>query len=631
MKETKFIEQNKEKWHEFERILQQKKNDPEKLRQLFIELTDDLSYARTFYPNRSVRVYLNQLAQKIYLSVYKTQRNKRGAFRNFWVEEMPYIIYQSRKAFLLSLTIFVVSMAIGVLSSMYDPEFAALILSEGYVEMTLENIEKGDPMGVYKDSGEVGMFTYITINNLRVDFITFISGLLASIGAILVMMYNGIMVGTFQYFFIERGLFWESALTIWVHGSLEIPAIIISGAAGMELGSGLIFPGTLSRFQSFLLSARRGLKILLGVLPITVVAGFIEGFLTRYTEAPALLRAAFILICFSAVVLYYIVYPYFKYKQGFNVKESKDQLLASPPIDMPLETTRSVGQMFADTFTIYGQVFGRILPLALLAAVVYTTYFIIIAYDGFTDVTSSISGGILAEQIAYLSELSVFFNHYMHPLMAPGTAMILLLAASFTGAYIYSAANKNHIDASTRQNLNLNAFFKQHWLIITAFAAGFLGMLFLPSALFWLFIIPVAPYLAVSLAVAIVEKQHFIRSMRRAYTLITTNMGDFIGLHILLLVVSSLFLWVSSTSFVWFYFDFIQMNLLLDADTYPKLIAGFVALNVALGATLVLPIYLFAYTLFYYKAREVQEAPGLLHKLTRIGQQKKLYGLEQEV
>ena len=93
------------------------------------------------------------------------------------------------------------------------------------------------------------------------------------------MLSNGIMVGAFQYFFYDQGLLRESFLTIWTHGTLEIAAIIIAGAAGMTMGKGLIFPGTLSRLQAFQISARRGLKIMIGIAPIIILAGFIEGYL----------------------------------------------------------------------------------------------------------------------------------------------------------------------------------------------------------------------------------------------------------------------------------------------------------------------------------------------------------------
>ena len=71
MKETSFIEQNKKKWNRFEKLYESKSNDPEELSDLYMDITDDLSYAQTFYNRRTVRVYLNQLAQKVYTGVHK--------------------------------------------------------------------------------------------------------------------------------------------------------------------------------------------------------------------------------------------------------------------------------------------------------------------------------------------------------------------------------------------------------------------------------------------------------------------------------------------------------------------------------------------------------------------------------
>ena len=106
MRETNFIKQNKEKWSEFEEILKQEKKDPDKLSSLFVQITDDLSFSRTFYPNRYVRVYLNNLAQRIFLSIYKNKKEKKGRFLQFWKNELPLLVFQSRKEFLLSFCIF---------------------------------------------------------------------------------------------------------------------------------------------------------------------------------------------------------------------------------------------------------------------------------------------------------------------------------------------------------------------------------------------------------------------------------------------------------------------------------------------------------------------------------------------
>ena len=113
MRETDFIQQNKGKWQEFEKSLVKKGNNPEKLSELFIETTDDLSFSRTYYPNRSVRVYLNGIAQTVFQKLYKTNRSRRGGFRKYWLETLPDTMWHSRQALLLSFIVFSAAIAIG--------------------------------------------------------------------------------------------------------------------------------------------------------------------------------------------------------------------------------------------------------------------------------------------------------------------------------------------------------------------------------------------------------------------------------------------------------------------------------------------------------------------------------------
>jgi len=197
MRETSFIKQNKEKWKEFEKILSHKGRDPDKLNDLFVQITDDLSYSRTFYPNRSVRVYLNNLAQQIFYSIYKSKKSRLGKLFSFWTNELPQLVYESRKEFRLAFILFMTAMAIGALSSAMDPEFPRAILGDAYVDMTIENIESGDPMAVYKEKGAFGMSMGITANNLFVAFLTFLLGALFAVGSMAILISNGIMVGAF--------------------------------------------------------------------------------------------------------------------------------------------------------------------------------------------------------------------------------------------------------------------------------------------------------------------------------------------------------------------------------------------------------------------------------------------------
>ena len=157
------------------------------------------------------------------------------------------------------------------------PEFLRVILGDSYVDMTLENIESGDPMAVYKQKGEFEMSLGITLNNLWVSFLTFVTGAFFTIGSIAVLVRNGIMLGSFQYFFIERDLFWESFLTVWVHGTLEISAIIIAGAAGITMGRGWSSPAPTTACRLFRNQPGGASKSWLALRPLSLWRASLRG------------------------------------------------------------------------------------------------------------------------------------------------------------------------------------------------------------------------------------------------------------------------------------------------------------------------------------------------------------------
>lgn len=312
MREAAFIQRNQVKWQRLEQVLQGLDGlSGDETSSLYIELNDDLSYARTFYPKSNIPVYLNGLASRLHQHIYRNQRTPRGRFLTFWKDEVPLAMAATRSQLVLSFTVFLVAFLIGGLSAKYDESFVRLILGDGYVDMTLENIRKGEPMAVYGGSGEGVMFLGITINNIRVALLCFAAGLFASFGTGFLLLYNGIMVGAFQYFFHQQGVLRESLLTIWVHGTLEISAIIIAGAAGFAFGNGMLFPRTFTRGESFRQGARTGLKVVIGLVPIFIVAGFLESFVTRHAlTIPWYASLAIIVLSFTFVLYYFVILPY---------------------------------------------------------------------------------------------------------------------------------------------------------------------------------------------------------------------------------------------------------------------------------------------------------------------------------
>jgi uncharacterized membrane protein SpoIIM required for sporulation len=306
MREVVFVQKNQDKWVQFE------KNPPagaDEVAATFIELTDDLSYARTFYPDSGTERYLNQLAGKYYLNIYKNKKQSYSRFITFWKTELPLMFYSAHRQLLLAFVIFAVAMLAGAFSAAHDEDFVRLILGDSYVNMTLENIEKGDPMAVYKGGDSGFMFLYIMLNNIRVAFYAFVAGIFLSVGTAGVLFYNGVMLGSFQYFFFQHGVLKESLLSVWIHGALEIPAIVIAGCAGLILGNSILFPGTYSRMESLWMGVRRGVKIVAGLVPVFILAAFLESFVTRHTEMPVWLSLVIIGGSAAFIIFYFVIYP----------------------------------------------------------------------------------------------------------------------------------------------------------------------------------------------------------------------------------------------------------------------------------------------------------------------------------
>jgi uncharacterized membrane protein SpoIIM required for sporulation len=312
MREVAFIKQNKEKWLEFEQaIFGKAKKNPDELASLYIHLVNDLSFAQTYYPKSKTVVYLNHLASITYQKIYKTKREETNRIVHFFKTEVPLIVYQNRRYMLYAFLLFFVFTAIGALSASKDDTFVRLIVGDDYVNMTLENIEKGDPVAVYKSGSNWGSAIAITLNNLKVGAFSFVLGIFGGLGTVYVLFKNSVMLGSIQYFFYERGVFWESVRGIWIHGCMEIFAIVIEAGAGFMFGAALLFPKTLSRASSLKNGFKNGMKVWFSTIPFTIAAGILEGFVTRYSPVmPRLLNVFIILFTLALISFYYLVYPF---------------------------------------------------------------------------------------------------------------------------------------------------------------------------------------------------------------------------------------------------------------------------------------------------------------------------------
>ncbi|MEL6675208.1 MAG: stage II sporulation protein M [Bacteroidota bacterium] len=314
MREPAFLRRNKDKWLEYEQTLSKGgefETDPDRLAQLYVQLTDDLAYARTFYPKSQTVRYLNGLAARTHFAIYKNKKEKNNRLITFWTTELPLIIRFAHRSMFVAFAFFTLFFIIGFTAAMNGDDLIRTVLGDGYVDMTIENIESGDPMGVYKGGGSFEMFIRIAFNNIRVSFIAFAYGILLSLGTMYILFYNGIMVGVFFALFHTRGIIWEALPVIYVHGTLELSAIVIAAGAGFLLGNSILFPGTHTRKWALRRAANYGIKIMVGLVPVFLAAAWLESYITRLTEMPLAVKLIIIIVSLTYILGYYVIYPWY--------------------------------------------------------------------------------------------------------------------------------------------------------------------------------------------------------------------------------------------------------------------------------------------------------------------------------
>ncbi len=330
-----FIKKNVDKWNNYQH---HPTTDPDETADRFITLVDDLSYAKTFYPKSKVTRWINGIATGIYQHIYRNKKEKYARVFTFWKFELPLLFKKYHRLLLFTFFLFTLFVSIGVFSSIKDESFIRGVLGDQYVDMTEENISRGDPFGIYKSEHPFTMFVRIAMNNTFVSLLMVIGGLLIGVGTIYAMWQNGLMLGCFQYLFFSKGLGLPSVLVIWVHGTLEILALVIAATAGLVITQGILFPGTYSRSVSFRNAIKDALKIMIVLVPIFIAASFFESYVTHlmsntYDKESNIglpVWASVIILGFSLLFIcwYFVIYPIRLHRKGASL--SKDGLLKIP-------------------------------------------------------------------------------------------------------------------------------------------------------------------------------------------------------------------------------------------------------------------------------------------------------------
>jgi uncharacterized membrane protein SpoIIM required for sporulation len=266
---------------------------------LYRQTASDLATVREDVTSNQLTFYLNQLLGRAHNLIYMGHKQKMNGLVRFYSQTFPQVF---RETFWQTFVAFLIFTVTGIATwavTIHDPAFAHRILGPQMME-TIEKREMWTQSIVtVKPLAASGIMT----NNLAVCFTTFAFGITAGIGTIWEMFNNGMLIGVIGAATWQAGM----ALQLWsfvaAHGVLELPAIFISGGAGLEIARGMLFPGLLPRRESLALAGGRAARLMMGTIPILIIAGIIEGFVSPSAIATPLkfLLAA---VLFAALATY---------------------------------------------------------------------------------------------------------------------------------------------------------------------------------------------------------------------------------------------------------------------------------------------------------------------------------------
>ena len=240
---------------------------------LYRQTASDLATAREDPLSR----YLNQLLARAHNVIYMGRADASG--RNlvrFFRDTYPQVFRAALPYTVGALAIFLAACVCGFLVSLQDPSFPRFFLGAHMAETIERRQMWTHSILTIKPLASSAILT----NNLAVAFAAFAFGISAGLGTLYVLWVNGLLFGVINAACWQAGM----ALPLWgfvaPHGVLELPAIFVAGGAGLRIARGLLFPGVLPRRDALAQAGGQGVRLLLGTIPLLMVAGFVEGFVS---------------------------------------------------------------------------------------------------------------------------------------------------------------------------------------------------------------------------------------------------------------------------------------------------------------------------------------------------------------
>ena len=248
---------------------------------LYRRTAADLAIAREEVRDQRLVNYLNHLVARAHGAIYRSESSGFGVFVSFFRYEFPSVFRKTFRYTLTSFAVFMLSAAFAYAACLFDEGFADRVdpgLREAIASHTnwTEAVNRANPLAS----------TSIQANNITVTFMAFAGGLLAGLGTLFALFRNGLLLGMVIELCV-RYRFWEIPIFIAAHGVIELTAIFIAGGAGLLVGKALLIPGDMRRIDALVTNGLVAIKLILGCIPMLLIAGLIEGFISPAHILPA--------------------------------------------------------------------------------------------------------------------------------------------------------------------------------------------------------------------------------------------------------------------------------------------------------------------------------------------------------
>jgi uncharacterized membrane protein SpoIIM required for sporulation len=308
MKQQSFEHQHQAEWERIERALKVAKSQRNNalLADHYLQLCQHLSLAKQRLYDHALVERLNKLVLQVYRELYRHQQASGVNFFSIFMRQFPLSIYRHRSYILWALMFFLLPALIAGIW-IYLDDFAIYSVFDTYQVRHIEDMYDpgAETLGRERESDtDIYMFGYYIMNNIGVAFRSFAGGLIGGIGTILVMIYNGLHIGSIAGHLSRLQYFDTFYPFVVTHGAFELTAIVFSGAIGLRIGYSVINPGPFSRLYALKIAGREVVPMLYGIILMLVIAAFIEAFWSSSTSIPIVVKYTVGGACWLLVLLY---------------------------------------------------------------------------------------------------------------------------------------------------------------------------------------------------------------------------------------------------------------------------------------------------------------------------------------